>query len=446
MRYSTFIGSRYLRSRKKSSISAIGIIAIAGVALGVASLVVVVSIASAFHDEFTKKVLGVNSHVIVTKYGILFTEYRDVMEKIEKIEEVRGVAPFFIQNMMISKGERTAGILLKGVDPERLGNVLDLPSHITKGSLEGLRLPGSSPAKARDLKSAVDAALPEIDELKEEKGETKVVERGLPGIVLGSTLAENLDAQIGDTVQVTTPFISLDIVNWKPSDQMTRALPFKVVGIFYAGFLEYDTKLAYVDYFQAQRFFDHGDTVTGVEITVYDISQARQVSAKIREALGPGPYNTIDWEMLNEHLFTALKMQKVVLTVVLAVIVGVAAFNIIATLVMMVFDKRREIAILKSMGATRGGIARVFLYIGTVVGSIGIAIGLAAGLVICLLLQEIGWPLDPGVYLIDHLPVRIDPLDFILTAAVAFAICLMATILPSMSASRLHPVDGIRQD
>jgi lipoprotein-releasing system permease protein len=162
--------------------------------------------------------------------------------------------------------------------------------------------------------------------------------------------------------------------------------------------------------------------------------------------LGGAPYNMIDWEMLNAPLFTALKMQKVVLTVVLAVIIGVAAFNIIATLVMMVFDKRKEIAILKSMGATRPAIARIFVHVGTVVGLTGLAIGLFVGFGVCLLLREVGWPLDPEVYLVDHLPVQLDPLNFLITAGVAFLICQLATILPSISASRYHPVDGLRQD
>ncbi len=464
MAYPTIIGSRYLRSRKKSSISAIGVIAIAGVALGVASLLVVVSISSGFQDEFTKKVLGVNSHVLVMKYGIDFSEYRDVIAKAEKLPGVRGVAPFVIQEMMISKGKHTGGVLLKGVDPECVGDVLDLPNHIIRGGLDGLRVPGSKPpasSSRRGVKKTIieqtEEALADPDagmDRAEAEGtpaeppddESLQASKVLPGIVLGATLAENLKAEVGDRVQVTTPLVGLDVLGWSPSENTPRTLAFKVVGVFYAGFLEYDTKLAYVDYYQAQRFFDDGDSVTGVEITLNDIHKAAQVSSTLKKQLGGGPYYTIDWESLNKPLFTALKMQKVVLIVVLAVIVGVAAFNIIATLVMMVFDKRREIAILKSMGATHGGIARIFLHVGTVVGLIGIAIGLAVGFGVCIFLMKIGWPLDPKVYLIDHLPVRLEAIDFAVTAAVALLICLLATILPSLSASRLHPVDGIRQE
>lgn len=463
MTYPSFIGSRYLRSKQKKTISAIGIIAIIGVALGVSSLLVVVSISSGFQDEFTKKVLGVNSHVLVMKYGIDFTEYRTVMAQAENLKEVRGVAPFVIQEMMISKEEKTGGVLLKGVDPERLGDVLDLPNHIIKGGLKGLRLPGAKPPQRPKLSLDREMGSPGLSPAPSDPDAGAGPETGadatappklraesgsdlFPGIVLGATLAENLEADLGDVVKVTTPLIGLDTLGWSPSENTPRTLSFQVVGVFYAGFLEYDSKLAYVDYYQAQRFFDQGDSVTGVEITVHDIHTARQVAKTLRNLLGGGPYHTVDWEMLNEPLFTALKMQKVVLTVVLAVIVGVAAFNIIATLVMMVFDKRREIAILKSMGATHGGIARIFLYVGTVVGLTGIAIGLAIGYGVCVLLTEVGWPLNPKVYLIDHLPVRIDTIDFVLTAAIAFLICQLATLLPALSASRLHPVDGLRHE
>ncbi|MDJ0764212.1 MAG: ABC transporter permease [Myxococcota bacterium] len=458
MAYPSFIGSRYLRSKRRGSISAIGVIAIAGVALGVASLLVVVSITSGFLDEFTKKVLGVNAHVLVMKYGINYTEYRDVMATAETLPEVRGVAPFIYQDMMISKGARTGGVLIKGIDPERVGTVLDLPSHIVKGSLSGLRVPGSRPQSNRsdadrnpaqpDLPSnspPQDAGLltpsptsPQGDNLSQPDQ--------LPGIVLGRSLAENLEADVGDVVQVTTPLVSLDVLGWSPSEDAPRTLKFKVIGLFYAGFLEYDTRLAYIDYYQAQRFFDQGDSVYGVEVTLRDIYAAKRIAKKLKEMLGGGPYHTMDWETLNAHLYTALKMQKFALMFVVVVIVTLAAFNIIATLVMMVFDKRKEIAILKSMGATERGIARIFLHVGTVVGLVGISIGLAFGLGACMFLKKIGWPLDPKVYLIDHLPVRIHWTDFFITAAVAFCICWLATVLPSLSASRLRPVDGIRQD
>ncbi len=466
--FATFIGSRYLRSRKKKSISAIGAIAIAGVALGVASLSLVISISTGFEEEFTNKVLGVNSHLLVMKYGLDFTEYREIMKKIQKLKTVKGQGPFVIQEMMIAHKEKSAGVLLKGIDPDLVGNVLDLPKQLVDGSMEGLRIPGAAPPppprEGTSLTSNLDGALADADletdtaapsnsalssdaPAKNAPSKEGSLPSGSPGIIIGRTLAEQLNAKVGDDVQITTPLIGLDVFGWAPTEDAPRTIAFKITGIFYAGFLEYDTKLAYVDYYQAQRFFNHGDAVTGIEITLTDRYKAKEAARAVELFLGSrGPYHIVDWMMLNEHLFTALMLQKTSLVMVLAVIVGVAAFNIIATLVMMVFDKRKEIAILKSMGATRAGIARIFLHVGLFVGLTGIAIGLAVGFGLCFFLQEIGWPLDPNVYLIDHLPVRLNYMDFVLCAGIAFVICQAATILPSLSASKLHPVDGLRQD
>jgi lipoprotein-releasing system permease protein len=455
MGYARFIGARYTQSKKKRSISAITAIAIFGVALGVAMLSIVISVSSGFQNEFIKKVLGVNAHVLVMKYGLDFTEYRDVLRTVRELPEIRGAAPFVIQEMMISKGEHTSGVLLKGVDPQLLGEVLDLSKHIVEGGVDRLRLPGASPPEPPRALPENDAELAaRMDDLLRADGgpagESHLATpaagnpAALPGIVLGRALAENLEARLGDVVQVTTPLMGLDVLGWSPSEAKPTTMSFEVIGVFYAGFLEYDTKLVYVDLWEAQRFFDQGDSVTGVEVTVHDIESAPATARRIRLALGGGPYHTVDWQMLNAPLFTALKTQKIVLAVVFAVIIGVAAFNIIATLVMMVFDKRREIAILKSMGASHSAILRIFVYAGMVVGAYGVAIGLTVGIGVCLLLDKVGWPLDSKVYLIDHLPVTIDWLSFAVTAIIAFIICLIATIWPSLSAARLRPVDGLR--
>lgn len=414
MNLASYIGSRYLRSKQKHAISLITGISIAGVVLGVAALTTVISIASGIEDEVVNKVLGVNAHVLVMKYGIDFSEYQDVMQRVEKMPLTRGVAPFVIHEMMVSKGDKTAGVLVKGVDPERIGDVMDLPKYIVTGDIRGL-IAGPDPG-------------------------------AMPGIVLGSTLAENLEAKVGDVVQLTTPLVSLDALGWSPSSDSPKTRELKVVGTFYAGFLEYDTKLSYVDYRQSQDFFGQGDTVTGVEITIKDINQSQAFAAQIERELGRGPYHTIDWKELNDSMYTALRQQKVVLAVVLSVIVGMAAFNIIATLVMMVFDKRREIAILKSMGARHGHILGIFVHVGAVVGAVGVVLGVALGYGVCLFLDWLRWPLDPKVYLIDHLAVRFALSDFLIAAAIALFICLVATLVPSYSAARMRPVQGLHRE
>jgi len=475
MDYSTFIGNRYIRSKKKRTISAIAFIAIMGVALGVGALSAVLCISTGFEDEFTKKVLGVNAHILVMKYGMNFSEYGEVMDDLEGVKGVKATEPFVIQEMMISRKNNSAGVLLKGIDPNLVKDVLDLPGHIVEGTIKGLRVPGSRPpeppqisrngrtgllpakektepesepvSKSDDRKVEKNSPQPSKDGSKKGQPDKKDADsKPLPGIVIGRTLAENLQADVGDTVQITTPLIGLDILGWSPSENAPKYRKFRITGIFYAGFLEYDTKLVFVDYYQAQRFFNQGDSVTGIELVVDDMHEAKKVSSLIEKELGAGPYRTVDWEELNKPLFTALKTQKLAFTVLLSIIVGIAAFNIIATLVMMVFDKRREIAILKSMGASHIGVMRIFLHAGTAVGTVGIMIGLSAGYTVCLLLDRIGWPLDAEVYLIDHLPVTIDWMNFAVSALVAFLICVVATVIPSMTASSLRPVDGMRSD
>ncbi len=422
MSYERLIGGRYLRTKTKRPISVISAIAITGVALGVASLLVVTSVISGFKDEVTKKIIGVNAHIIIRKYGRPFAEYKKVMAKAEKLKGVKGVSPFLYQPMMISKGERTGGVMIKGVDPDRIGDVLDLPKHLVAGGLTGLRVPG---CEAGGIVNT------------EFEGE-------MPGIVLGQTLAENLTASVGDVVRVTMPTEGLSMLKGYSESDTLKTAEFVVVGLFYAGFVEYDTNFAYVDYFQAQRFAGQGDAVLGVELTLHDYTDAPEISKAVWDMVDGPPYHIVDWATLNEPTFAWISQMKIVLMLVIALLVGVAAFNIIATLVMLVFDKRRDIAILKSMGATRWGIAALFLHVGNVIGALGISIGLALGLGMCLLLVEVGWPLDPKIYLIDHLPARIEAIDFVLTAVVAYILCLVATLVPSLSAARLHPVDGIR--
>ena len=413
--YTLFIAERYLRARRKTAISVITVISISGVALGVAALSIALSISTGFQKEFQDKVLGVNAHVLVMKYGV-FREYRDVLEKVRRRKDIRGAEPFVISEMMIANEGKTSGVLVKGVDPVLLPSVMDLPRYIIKGSIKNLAA-----------------------------GEKKEGEKTpLSGIIIGSTLAENLRADVGDTVLITTPMVGMDLSLWSRKTEAPRSLEFSVAGIFYSGFLEYDTKLVYMDIKQSQRFFDRGDAVVGIEITLHDIAQARETAESLLKELGGAPYHTLDWEELNRNLFTALKLQKIVLTIILASIIGVAAFTIIATLIMMVIDRRREIAILKSMGATNGNIMQIFMIIGSVVGFGGIIAGLAVGIGSCLLLEYHGWPLDPKVYLIDHLPVVLEPLNFLICAGVAFVICFISTIAPSWTAAKLNPVDGLR--
>lgn len=524
MGFSIELALRYMRSRKRAFVSVGTMFAILGVALGVAALATVMSVTGGFRAEFREKVLGVNAHVIVLKYSSDFREYREVMQDIGDVPGVTGIAPFVINPMMVTHGDRTAtGVLLKGVDPELMPTVLDLPRHIVAGSLDGLRLPTSKPPERRrrslfdDLPSAgsgskkqrkeqksplfreieksigedKDAgahtaadggapatepgALPEEDEeieldpdvpvgsivpeggyaseLPEDDvipedvdpdpcGDPEKVKK-LPGIAIGKTLKENLQAEIGDCVQVTSPTIGFSYT--RNTIRAPVAKQFRVVAVFDAGFDQYDSKLVYTDLYEAQAFGDGGDTVTGIELKVRDIDQARAIARQLDERLKDGIYHTMDWEELNHGLFTALRIQQILMSLVLALIIVVAAFTVIATLIMVVLDKKKEIAVLKAMGATDGSLLRSFLYQGGIIGLIGTAIGLALGFAVCRGLLVYGFPLDPKVYFISRLPVQVRPMEFVMVGVFAILVCLVATVWPAMYAARLRPAEAFRE-
>jgi lipoprotein-releasing system permease protein len=529
-----------MRSRKRAFISVGTAFAIVGVALGTTALSTVLSVTGGFRSEFREKVLGVNAHVLVLKYSSDFPEYREVMTKMEKVPGVIGIAPFVINPMMLTHGDRTAtGVLLKGVDPDRLAQVLDLPRHMTQGSLAGLRLPGRKPPERK--RPAFDLDLPRVSPLKaltppasgsaastaplldddidrvidelvkrreKKEGETKAVDRdepeehaasgeptkkdepdamgkvapgapvgevtpqggyasvlpeddavpdevapdpcgdpraaaGLPGIIVGATLKQTLGVKVGDCIEVTSPTIGFAFFGGTMRPPVAKE--FRVIGVFEAGFDQYDSKLVYTDLYEAQDFYDGGDTVTGVEMKVNDIDGARRISGLVSDRLNNAIYHVLDWEQLNHGLFTALRIQQILMSLVIALIMVVAAFAVIATLIMVVLDKKKEIAALKSMGATDWALLRSFLYQGLIMGTIGAGLGLALGYATCKWILVYGFPLDPKVYFISKLPVQIRPIQFMLTGIFAVIVCLVATVWPAVYAARLRPAEAFRE-
>jgi lipoprotein-releasing system permease protein len=387
-------------------------ISMTGVFCGVAALTVVLSVTSGFQEEFQAKVLGVNAHVLVLKYGLDFSEYRDVMKKAEGVPHVQAVAPFVFNEMMIAHGPALSGVLVKGIVPGVSTRVLDIADHMVEGSLDSL---GKSAG-------------------------------GMPSILIGRELARKLKVRVGDAVRVVSPLGSLDPSLWAPGDRTPRMREFRVGGIFYSGFDEYDRRLVYIDLPEAQAFLDGGDVVTGVEMRIDDIYRSGQVSRAVDNSLQGSPYRTLDWRELNHNLFTALRLQKLALAILLTLIVLVAAFGIVATLTMLVIDKTREIAILKSLGMRSSGVARVFQTAGMTIGALGTVCGLALGLAICFLVSRYQYHLDPRVYLIDRLPVTVHLDELGVTALVTLLICFLATLYPSLRAASLSPVEGLRYE
>jgi lipoprotein-releasing system permease protein len=390
-------------------------VSVAGVVLGVAALTVVLSVTSGFQQSFRDKVLGVNAHVLVMKNTQDFSNYRDVEEMAAKIKYVTAVQPFQFNEMQVTRGLGVVATgAVKGVDPARISKVLDLPQHMVEGTVDSLA--------------------------------AKRVEGQPPPLILGRELAKKLKAKLGDTVTLVSPLQGIDTKTWLHTGKPPKTAKFKITGIFYSGFDEYDRRLMYVDIKEIQDFLEQGDVVMGVEMRLSDVEKASWVASQLEKKLGGDPWSVMDWQELNKNLFTALKLQKIALTVFLTLIIIVAAFNMVAALTMMVFDKTKEIAILKSMGGTAGGSARVFQVVGLTIGGVGTVVGLALGLLLCSVVSRYGYPLDPKVYLIDQLPIRVNPAEVVMIGIITMVISAAATLYPAFKASSLPPVEGLRYE
>ncbi len=393
-------------------------ISMTGVFWGVAALTVVLSVTSGFQEAFQEKVLGVNAHVIVMKYGVDFREWRDVAKKVEAVPHVkRPVAPFVFNEMMVAHGPSLSGVIVKGVQPDKAVKVLSVSGQMIEGDVGSLDHPptGSGPA--------------------------------MPSILVGKELAHKLKVKMGDTVRLIAPLGGgNDPSLWTAEGAAPKMREFRVTGVFYSGFDEYDRRLVYIDLPEAQAFLEAGDTVNGLEMQIDDIYRSRSVANEIEHALGGPPYRVIDWRELNHNLFTALQLQKLALAILLFLIILVAMFGVIATMTMLVIDKTREIAIIKSIGMRASGIARTFQTAGMTIGLLGTAAGIAIGLAVCGLLRHYSYHLDPRVYLIDQLPVRINLEELAVIAGVSLAVCFFATLIPSLRAAGLRPVEGLRYE
>lgn len=414
--YEIFIGLRYLKAKRKQAfISIITAFSIIGIMLGVMALIVVLAVMDGFGHEIREKILGTNAHIVLSRFGGGIRGYKEVINKVEGVEGVIAAAPTASAQVMLSGSTGVAGAFLRGIDPPMERKVTNLQKSIIDG----------------DINSLIGG------------------KRGLPGIIIGKELANNIGAYLDDTVTVISPLGDMTPLGITP-----RVKRFRVTGIFSFGMYDYDSTFAYISLASAQDFLRIGDAVTSIEITVKDIYQAGTIAAKIEESLEPG-YYAKDWMTMFQRLFSALKLEKLMMFILLSLIVGVAAFNIITTLIMVVMEKHRDIAILKSMGARRTSIMKVFVFEGLVVGLLGTSLGTAFGLLIAhnlgaitqILERLLGFKAMPGeVYWIDQLPSRVDPIDVIIVIAVAMSISLLATIYPAWKAASLNPAEALRYE
>lgn len=410
MGYELFIGSRYLRAKQKQAfISLITVLSIAGVTVGVMALIVVIAVMTGFEADLKTRILGGQPQVILMRHGGPFEDYGRVLEEVKSVKGVEAATPFIYAQIMLRSKHGVSGAVLRGVDPESVGRVMQ--------TLKQVYLPDSSPQKG----SGADS--PEV-----------------PGITLGRELARNLGVVEGDVIYLISPQGILSPIGHVPAMRQ-----FRVTGFFESGMYEYDQTFAYINIKEAQKIMRMGDAVSGLDIRVANIYDARMVADRIVAKLG-FPYWARDWMQMNHNLFKALKLERRVMFVILALIILVAAFNIASSLIMMVMGKTRDIAILKAMGATELSIRRIFVFNGMVIGGIGTFLGLCLGLVICTLLKHYNIHELTGdiYYFTTTLPVKLELMDVAAIITAALGICFLSTLYPARQAAKLNPVEAIR--
>lgn len=409
MSFEFFVARRYLFShRKQAFIYVISLMSIIGVALGVAALVVVLGVYNGLTTDMRDKILGANAHGIVLSYiPDAFGKNPGLRDEILRTPGVTGATPFIYTEVMLSSGDGVKGLMLRGVDPRTAPGVLSMLKAIKKGSINGL-----------------------------ETGD------GTPGIIIGEELAKHIGLAMGSRVNLLSPSGEKTTAGFQP-----RIRPFEVAGIFKTGMYEYDSSLAFVTLDAARELLglDPG-FLSGIEITVDDVYRADEITKELTDNIG-NPFYARSWMDMNANLFAALKLEKIGMFILLIMVVLIGSFSIVATLVMLVMEKTRDIAVMMSMGATRKMIRRIFMYQGTIIGFVGTMLGYALGLTVGYLLKRYQFiKLPENVYTLDHLPIIITVPDVLIIGGAAMLLCFLSTLYPARQASRLKPADALRYE
>lgn len=415
MKYELFIGLRYLQARRRETfISLITVISILGVMIGVMTLNVVMAVMTGFEETLRDRLLGINAHAAIVRSGEPMGDYEKVIEQVKSVEGVVAASPTIYGQVMLTSGSRVSGVVVRGVDPDRVNGVVNIQRYLREGSLAGLKT--QHPIQVEDRTVL------------------------LPGIILGERLANQLGVFYGSPVQVVSPLGSPTAIGVIP-----KVRRFAVAGVLRTGMSEVDSTLVFMGLAQAQKFFDLEGAATNIELRISNVNQSREVADEIQRRLG-FPYFAEDWTRLWPNLFSALELEKTVYFLVLLLMVLVGAFNIVSTLVMVVMEKKKDIAILRSMGATRQSIRKIFLLKGCLIGIVGTILGVILGLLVCALISQYEFNLPKDVFLISTVPVRVYLSNFVVVACASFLVCLLASIYPARQAAKLDPVEIIRYE
>lgn len=410
MSFVTFVSGRYLRTRQKRTfISLITVLSVAGVTVGVMALIVVIAVMAGFEADLKTRIMGIRPHLVITKKQGAFTDYHRLLRQVDPIAQIETASAFITTQVVLRTSTRASGALLKGIEADRA-------KSSTVNGVDTRRLATHLDPNGKTGKN-----------------------KNLPPIILGKELAANLGVVRGDAVYMISPRGMLSPVGHIPA-----MVKFQVADLFESGMYEFDGTLCFVGLMQAQKILKMPTSVEGIEIRLGDMDQIKAATRNIEAIVGSN-YTIRDWKQMNRNLFSALRLEKTVMFIILALIVLVAAFNIAGSLVMMVMEKRKDIAILKAMGATAKSIGRIFVIKGLTIGLVGIVLGSSAGLVLCTLLERYAFiRLPADVYYITTLPVNLKVVDVILIAVSALFICFAATLYPARQAAGIDPVEAIR--
>jgi len=444
MNFELFVASRYLRAKRRQAvIGVITAISIAGVAAGVASLVIALAINNGFRQDLQERLLGSTSHINLLRVqsdGI--RNWQTLMDRLCKEPHVMAAAPAIYEQVLISRGPRARGAVLKGIIPADERKVSDLLKTVKTGSADALDESGTggtlvpTPMAGNSLRAAQQA-----DQSPDALGDVEARVAEMPPIILGKDMADDLGASVGSVVLVTSPQGELT-----PFGMVPKYNRFRVAGIFDSGFYDYDFSWAFARLSDAQHLFGLGDEISVLEFKVDDIYKAGQIANQIEQAAGKG-FMTTNWMEQNKALFRALRLERVVTFITIGLIVFVAALNILISLTMMVMEKTRDIAVLMSMGTRKSQVRRIFISQGVLIGAVGTVVGLLLGFSLSWLGEHYHLlSLAPEVYSIDYVPFIPRLTDGVLVAVIAIVISLIATLYPSWSAARILPAEALRYE
>ena len=410
MRFELFVALRYLFARQKQTFTfVISVMSILGVGIGVAALVVVLGVYNGFTTDIRDKILGANAHLIVTGTGLLPAQDTELaLQAVRAVPGVTGATPFLYAEVMLSSPRGVKGVVLRGIDPVSAPEVLGILARMREGSVDGL------------------VQHPQ----------------GVPGVLVGKELANRLGIVVGSRVNLLSPAGQKTATGFSP-----RIRPFVIAGIFDSGMYEYDSSLGFASLDATRDVLGLPEgRISGIEATVNDVYAANTIAERVNAALGT-QYNARSWMEMNANLFAALQLERIGMFILLGMVVLVGSFSVVTSLVMLVMEKTRDIAVLMSMGATKAMIRRIFIFQGTIIGIVGTSLGYVLGIGIALLLQRYQFiKLPQGVYTLDHLPVLLQWSDILLIGLCSMSLCVLATIYPARQAAALEPAEALRYE